>query len=216
MSRHFDWESAYLAIVESALNGNIVYVGIKDCGHLSLLDRADLALGVHDEHANILLTAQTVNGRRASVTTGCTDNGQVFSVLALLLLALVSANEEVLEEVAQELQSNILESESWAVEQLQQVEVLVLVEGCDGTNVVGPECSIALSDDLLEVCFGDLVARDVEGEDLKGEILEGKVAPFGLPVGRQGRDVLGDEQAAVFGETLQDDILEGKLIGFSA
>jgi hypothetical protein len=37
-----------------------------------------------------------------------------------------------------------------------------------------------------------------------------------LPVGWKGGDVLGDEQAAVFGETLQDDILEGKLSGFSA
>jgi hypothetical protein len=216
MSRHFDLESAYLAIVESALNSNVVYVGIKDCGHLSLLDRADLALGVHDEHADILLAAQTVDGGRASVTTGCADDSQVFPVLALLLLALVSADEEVLEQVAQELQSNILEGKGRAVEKLQKVEVLLLVEGFDRDDVVGAECSVALSDDLLEVGFGDLFARDVEGEDLKGEVLEGKVTPFGLPVGWQGRDVLGNEQAAVFGEALQDDILEGKLSGFSA
>jgi hypothetical protein len=102
------------------------------------------------------------------------------------------------------------------VEELQKVEVLLLVESGDRDDVVGAECGITLSDDLLEVGFGDLVARDVEGEDLKGEVLEGKVAPCGLPVGWQGGDVLGDEQAAVFGETFQDDILEGKLSGFSA
>lgn len=135
-----------------------MYIGVQHRGHLSLLNGADLALGVHDEHADVLLASQTVDSGRASVTTGRTDDSQVFPLLARLILALVPANEEVLEEVAQELQSNILESESRAVEQLQQVEVLVLVEGCDGNNVVGTECSIALSDDLLQIGFGDLIA----------------------------------------------------------
>ena len=216
MNRHRDLESAYLAIVESALDSNVVYVGIKDCGHLRLLDRADFALGVHDEHADILLAAQTVDGRRASVTAGRANDSQVFPVLALLLLALIPADEEVLEQVAQELQGNILEGKGRAVEELQKVEVLLLVKSFDRDNVVGTECGVALSDDLLEVGFGDLVAGDVEGKDLKGEILEGKVAPFGLPVGWEGWDFLRDKQAAVFGETLQDDILEGKLSGFSA
>ena len=151
-------EQTDLAIVECSLHGNVVYIGVQHRGHLSLLNGADLALGVHDEHADVLLASQTVDSGRASVTTGRTDDSQVFPLLARLILALVSANQEVLEKVAQELQSNILESESWAVEQLQQVEVLLLVEGCDGNNVVGTECSIALSDDLLQVGFGDLIA----------------------------------------------------------
>jgi len=135
-----------------------VNIGVQHRGHLSLLDGADFALGMHDEHADILLASQTVNGRRAGVTTGRTNNSQVFPLLARLILALVPANKEVLEEVAQELQSNILESEGWAVEKLQQVEVLLLVEGCDVNNVVGTECSIALSDDLLQIGFGNLIA----------------------------------------------------------
>ena len=191
-------------------------VGVKHRGHLSLLDGADLALGVHNEHADVLLASQTVNSRRTSVTTGRADNSQVFPFLARLILALVPANEEVLEQVTQELKSNILESESRAVEQLQQVEVLFLVEGCDGNNVVGTECSIALSDDLLQIGFGDLVARDVEGEDLEGKILEGEVPPFGLPVGWEGGNFFGNEEATIGGETLQDDIFEGKLVIFSA
>lgn len=191
-------------------------VGIKHRGHLSLLDGANLALRVHNEHADVLLASQTVNSRRTSVTTGRADNSQVFPFLARLILALVPANEEVLEQVTQELKSNILESESRAVEQLQQVEVLFLVEGCDGNNVVGTECSIALSDDLLQIGFGDLIARDVEGEDLEGEILEGEVPPFGLPVGWEGGNFFGNEEATVSGETLQDDIFEGKLVIFSA
>lgn len=191
-------------------------VGVKHRGHLCLLDGADLALGVHNEHADVLLASQTVDSRRTSVTTGRADNSQVFPFLARLILALIPANEEVLEQVTQELKSNILESESRAVEQLQQVEVLFLVEGCNGNNVVGTECSIALSDDLLQIGFGDLIARDVEGEDLEGEILEGEVLPFGLPVGWEGGDFFGNEEATVGGETLQNDIFEGKLVIFSA
>lgn len=158
LSSNRSFRSTNLAVVEGSLNGDVVHVGIKDGSHLSLLNGADLALGVHNENADILLTAQTVDSCRASVTTGCADHGQVFSILARLILALVPANQEVLEKVAQELQSNILESESWAVEQLKQVEVLLLVESCDGDNVVGAECSIALSDDFLQVGFRDLFA----------------------------------------------------------
>jgi hypothetical protein len=33
-----------------------------------------------------------------------------------------------------------------------------LVEGCDGDNVVGAECSVALVDDFFQIGFGDLFA----------------------------------------------------------
>ena len=202
------FESTDLAIIKGSLNGNVVHISVLDSGHLSLLDRADLALGVHDEHADILLAAQTVNSCGASVTTGCADNSQVFPVLARLILALVPANEEVLEEVSQKLEGNILKSKGWAVEQLEQMEVLLLVESCDGNNVVGTECSVALSDDFLQICFRNLLARDIEGEDLKPKILERQVPPFGMPVASQGGDFFRDEEAAIVGETLQDDIFE--------
>jgi Na+/H+-dicarboxylate symporter len=45
----------------------------------------------------------------------------VFSILAGIRLALIPAHKEVFEEVTQELQSNIFESESWAMKQLEQV-----------------------------------------------------------------------------------------------
>jgi len=37
-----------------------------------------------------------------------------------------------------------------------------------------------------------------------------------LPVGWEGGNFFGDEQATVGGETLQDDIFEGELVIFSA
>lgn len=87
-----------LAVIERTLDGEVVNVGIKDGGHLSLLDGRNLALGEQDEDGNILLATEAVNGSRASVTTCRTDNSQVVSVLALL--ALVLAHQEVLEEVS--------------------------------------------------------------------------------------------------------------------
>lgn len=192
-----------------------MYVGVQYSGHLGLLDRADLTLGVHDKYTDILLTTQTVDGGRSSVTTGCANDCQVFPVPAISL-ALVSPSEEVLKEVAEKLQGDILESEGGPVEKLKEVEVLLLVEGCDRDNVVGAESAVALLDDLFQVGFRDLVSRNVKGEDFEGEVLEGQIPPSGLPVGRQGRNLFGDEQAAVVGETLQDDILKGELASFSA
>jgi hypothetical protein len=46
--------------------------------------------------------------------------------------------------------------------------------------------------------------------------LEGKIPPFGLPVGWEGRDFLGNEQSTVGGKAFQDDVFEGELVIFSA
>jgi hypothetical protein len=53
---------------------------VEDSGHLRLLDGADTALRVQDKDGDILLAPQAVDGRRASITTGGTDNGKVMSV----------------------------------------------------------------------------------------------------------------------------------------
>ena len=186
-----------------------MYVGIEDCGHLRLLDRADLALREHDEDRHILLSTQTVDGSRASVTTCCANDGQVLPVAACLVL--VPADEEVFEEVAEELKGDILEGECRAVEQLEQVDVPLLVECDSGCDVLGAECGVTAVDDVLQVGGGDLGRGDVAGEDLVCELLEGQVLPLGRPVlGKRG-DLLGDEQAAIRGETLEDDFLEGEL-----
>jgi len=56
------WIWTYLAVVECAVDSQIVNVGVEDSGHLRFLDRADLALRVHDEDRDILLPAQTIDG----------------------------------------------------------------------------------------------------------------------------------------------------------
>ena len=79
-SSHVQWDVTYLAVVECAVDGQVVYVGVKDSSHLSFLDGADLALRVHNEDGNILLSAQTIDGSRTCVTTCCADDGQMFPV----------------------------------------------------------------------------------------------------------------------------------------
>lgn len=76
-------------------------IGIHDGGHLCFLDGTDFAVGVHDEDGDILLSSQSVDGSRASVSAGCADDRQVFPIPPAL--AFIPADEEVFEEVAQEL-----------------------------------------------------------------------------------------------------------------
>ena len=51
-----------LAVVECAVYSQVVHVGVHDGRHLRFLDRADLAMRVHDEDRHILLSAQAVDG----------------------------------------------------------------------------------------------------------------------------------------------------------
>lgn len=198
-----------LTVVKGAVHGQVVHVGVQDGRHLGFLDGADLALGVHDEDGHVLLAAQTVDGSRTGISTGGANDSQVFPITTLL--ALVSADEEVLEEVAEELKSDILEGKGGTVEQLEQVNLLRLVKGDDGGDVLGAEGGITAVDDVLEVCGWDLGVGNVEREDLKSEVLERELLPLGLPVGRQGRNLFWNEQATVGGETFEDYILKREL-----
>jgi hypothetical protein len=203
------FHTAYLAIVKGSVYGQIVYVRVEDCGHLRLLNRADLAMRVHDKHRHIFLPAQAIDGRRSCVSAGGADDGQVLPVPPDL--AHVPAHQEVLEQVAQKLQRDILERKGRAVEELQQMYVLLLVERHRRRDIFGAEGGIASSDNVLEVCSGYFGGRDVEGEDFVCEVLEGQVLPRGGPVAGKYGDLFGDEQPAVRGETLEDDVLEGEL-----
>jgi hypothetical protein len=113
----------YLAVVKVARHGKVVHVGVQHGGHLELLDGAHATLGVEHEDGDILLPAQAVDGGRARVTTRRAHHRKVIPVPPRL--PLVPAHQEVLEQVAEELQGHVLEGEGGPVEQLEQVDVVL-------------------------------------------------------------------------------------------
>jgi hypothetical protein len=64
-------------------------------------------------------------------------------------LALVSADQEILEEIAQELKRDILEGKCRSVKQLQQMYVLLLVKRDCRCDVLGAERGVAATDDVF-------------------------------------------------------------------
>lgn len=90
-------------------------------------------------------------------------------------LALVFPRQEIFEEVAQELQRDILESKCRPVEQLQEVQVILEVS--QGGHVLVTKGRVAPVDDVLEVLGGDLSGRNVERQDVEGEVGERQVLP---------------------------------------
>jgi len=51
----------YLAVIEGALHRNVVHVTVENGGHLKLLNRGHLPLGVEDVDLDVFLTAETTN-----------------------------------------------------------------------------------------------------------------------------------------------------------
>lgn len=110
------------------------------------------------------------------------------------------------------LQRDILESEGRAVEEFEEVEVALAVEFNDGGAFRVAEGGIGALDDIFEIFTGNFGLGDVERHDTEGQFLEAQVAPFRLPTGGEGRDFLGDEETTIGSETLENDLLEGKLL----
>lgn len=186
-----------------------MHIRIRDGSHLGLLNGADLAFGVHDEDADVLLASETVDGRRAGISTRRPNDGQMLS--ALSLFALVPPHQKVLKQVPHKLEGHIFESKRRPVEELQQVQILLRVQGDYRRDIRRAEGGIAAVDDVPEVVGGNLFRRNVQREDLIRQLLKGIVAPLGEEVGGQSGDFLGDEESAVAGETFEDDVFEREL-----
>lgn len=158
-----------------------MYICICHGSHLSFLDRADATLGVENEYGDIRLAPQPVNSCAACITTGRTHDGQRLSFLSRRF-CLVAALEKVGEEVAQELECNILEGIRRTMEKLE--DVLVGGEWLERGDIGMAPCRIVVRRMYKgsEVCLRYLICRDEEGEDLDAELWKSLVRPGILPV----------------------------------
>lgn len=136
------------------------------------------------------------------VSRGSSDDGERLPVGAHL--ALVLPLEEVLEQVAQELEGDVLECKRRAVEQLE--DVLVRARAHERGDLGVSERRVGAVDELLEIGSWDLVCRDEERVQLECELREGQLGPVLLPVLRQGGERLWDVQPAVLGESSEDSL----------
>ena len=102
-----------LAIVERALHREIEDVIIQDRRHLPLLDLADAAVRMQDEDADAGLAADAMNRGAAGIPAGRPDDVQ-------RLRALV---QKAFEEVAEQLQCNVLEGQRGTMVQLKYMHV---------------------------------------------------------------------------------------------
>lgn len=171
-----------LAVVEGAIDGEVVHVGVEDGRHLRFLHGRHFAGRVHDEDGDVTFVAQAVDGGAAGIAGGCADDCEVAAGVGGGGIA-VAAHEEVLEEVAEELEGDVFEGEGGAVEELEEVDLRFFVEGHDGRDFGGAEGRVAAVDDVFEVFGRDFAGGDVEGEDVVGELGEGEVWPGGGPGG---------------------------------
>lgn len=144
----------YLTVIKRSMYGQVVYIWIQDRSHLRLLNRADLAFGMEDEDADILLPPQAIDSRRSRISTGGTNHSEVMP--PSFRAVPISSQQKVFKKISKKLQSNIFERECGAMEELQKMKVQALVEGNEGRNGWHSESRIASLYDVLKVRRRDL------------------------------------------------------------
>ena len=101
-----------LAVVEHAVDRDVVDVGVRQREHLRLLERAHPPERDQHEHGEAALAPHRVLGRAAGVAGRRAEDVE----------ALAARGQHVLEQVAEELQRDVLERERRSVRHVQQVQ----------------------------------------------------------------------------------------------
>eukprot|EP00053_Salpingoeca_punica_P020194 m.210287 g.210287 ORF g.210287 m.210287 type:complete len:581 (-) comp17817_c0_seq5:5838-7580(-) len=188
-----------LAVIKGAADRHVVHVLVHHAGHLSFLDRRDLASRKEHKDFHAELAAQTGNGRTASVAAGGSQNRLLSAV----------AEQEELKKVAHKLQSHVLERGGRAVELLQQIEAAVVGEADQRGDVLVAEGAVGCPHHGLERRAGNVLRADVALHHLDGEIGVGELAPLLDLLGRDLRQLGRDVQAAVRREAVHEGGFEG-------
>ncbi len=131
-----------LAVVEGALDRQVVHVGRRDGGHLASLDVGHPARRVQDHDLDGRPVAAGLDGRRAGVARGGPDDGD----------PLAPAGQLVVEEPTDQLQGDVLEGQGRPVEQLGHPRATA--EGAQRHHLGMVEGGVGIDDHR-----GELVAR---------------------------------------------------------
>ena len=119
-AKSFSREQAFhqrLGIVETAFQRDVVDIGVRAGGHLAALHFADAALGMQHKDFDIGQAAQRGDGGGAGIAGGRRDDGG----------AAAARFQGAGEQPPQYLKRDILEGESGAVKQLQQICVVAQI-----------------------------------------------------------------------------------------
>ena len=200
-----------LAVIKSTSDRDGVNIGVKDRGHLSLLDGGNSAVGVKNKNRDVLLVAKTVDGGGTGITGSGTDDSNDVTVSGVFSLTGIASSEEVFKEVSDELQGNVLERIGRTVEQLKQVKTQILIQGSERGDILSTESGVGLFNKSLKVGSGDLVIGDVKRQNVECQLLEAEILPLLEEVLRQVRDLGGDVKASIGSKTLNDGLLKGEV-----
>ena len=198
---HVDGLDEVLAVVEDAVDGDVDDVGVEEGEHLGALEGGHAPGGGEHDDGEAASTSQRVLGGGAGVAGGGADDGE----------PVAAAGELVFEELAEELHRHVLESGRGAVREVGDVQVGAL-QGVDGDDLGVGEGggAVGAGRDRAEVVGTDVVdeQRDDAGGHGRVAVLaqdDAQLVQVGL---RQRRVFLGQVEAAVGGETFQEDVTE--------
>ena len=143
----------------------------------------------------------------SSISRSSSDDGQSFPLR--LGSTSVLPLEEVLEEIAQELQRDVLERESRSMKQLENE---FLFPRSDERGDIGmTERGVGAIDQFLELLAGNFGRIDEKRVELQRQFREGQRLPVFLPVRGQRRHRSWDVQSSVGRQSSQNGLFQRKL-----
>ncbi len=167
-------------------------VVVQDGRHLPLLDRRDRPGGVHHEDSHALAPANAVDGSAAGVAAGGGED----------VHRPLPPGEDVLEQVAQQLQRNVLERQRRAVEKLHHEEV---ADWHGRRDSLGKRLAVGTVYKLAEVRLGYI--RREQADHFERQLRVTQVPPIIEFVG-DVRDGLRNDKPAVVGQAHQNRLLK--------